>query len=228
MKPFLRKISNYAIVGSLGAVVVLNLVGCNSKEDDGKNGEMNHLEEISQQKKGATVVIKEVAPKEYKIVSETPSDETTIILEELNGNKRILSKEELDELVKQADKKIENGTSPLTNPEASSSNGGLSLGETILASAAGAIVGSWIGSKLFNNQNYQHARERSYSSPSVMQRSKDSFRKNHSTGFGGKSLSSSNSKHLSSSTSSTRKSGFFKSGYSSSSSHSSSYFSRGG
>lgn len=40
--------------------------------------------------------------------------------------------------------KIDSGTSQLTNP----TGGGLSLGETILASAAGAILGSWIGSKL--------------------------------------------------------------------------------
>jgi hypothetical protein len=189
MKPFLRKISNYAIAGGLGAIVALNLIGCNSKEDN------NHFEES--QKKGATVVVKEVAPKEYKIVSEVPSDETTIILEELNGNKRILSKEELDELVKKADQKIENGTSPLTNPEMSS--GGMSLGETILASAAGAIIGSWIGSKLFNNPNYQKTRARSYSSPSVMQRSKNAFKKSSAT-------------H-----SSSRRSGFFKSSSSSSS-----------
>ena len=201
MKPFLRKISNYAVAGSLGAIVALNLIGCGSSNDE------NNYNSEQTQKKGATVVIKEVAPKDYKIVSEVPSDETTIILEELNGNKRILSKEEMDELVKKADQKIENGTSPLTNPEVSS--GGMSLGETILASAAGAIVGSWIGNKLFGNSNYQRNRARSYSSPSVMQRSRNSFGKKSTT-----------------SSSSTKRSGFFKS--SSSSRGSSSSFRFGG
>ena len=59
----------------------------------------------------------------------------------------------------------------------------MSLGETILASAAGAILGSWIGSKLFNNQNYQNQRARSYKSPTVMQRSKDSFRQKSKSTF---------------------------------------------
>ena len=201
MKPFLRKISDYAIAGSLGAVVALNLMGCGSSNDNDNNKIQDAV------KKGATVVIKETAPKEYKIVSEVPSDSTTIILEGLDGNKRIISKEELDSMMKEENKKIDNGTSPLTNPEVSS--GGMSLGETILASAAGAMVGSWIGNKLFGNKNYQQDRARSYASPSVMQRSKESFKRNSSF----------------SKSSSTKRSGFFKS---SSSSSSRSYSSFGG
>jgi hypothetical protein len=126
---------------------------------------------------------------------EYPASSTTVILKKLDGTEKILSKEELDKLIKEADKKIEENKSPLTNPELSS--GGMSLGETILASAAGAILGSWIGSKLFNNPTYQHQRAKSYSSSSVLQRSKESFKNRSKSTF--------------SSFKSTKKSGFFSS-----------------
>ncbi len=173
----LRKISNYAIVGGLGALLMINLVGCGDKKEE--NNE-NVFKEANQ-KQGAFVVIQETAPKQYKIVDEYPASETRVILKTLDGKEKILSQEELDKLIKEADKKIEANQSPLTNPEMSS--GGMSLGETILASAAGAILGSWIGSKLFNNQNYQNQRARSYKSPTVMQRSKDSFRQKSKSTF---------------------------------------------
>jgi hypothetical protein len=98
-----------------------------------------------------------------------------VILRDLEGNERILSKEELDALVAKEAKKIEANQSPLVNPQIHS--GGMSLGETILASAAGAIIGSWIGSRLFNNPTYQNQRQRSYKSPTVFQRSQNSFNK---------------------------------------------------
>jgi len=71
--------------------------------------------------------------------------------------------------------RIESGESALTQPQMSS--GGLGLGEALLASAAGAIIGSWIGNKLFNNPNYQQNRQRSYKSPTAYQRSVNSFNK---------------------------------------------------
>jgi hypothetical protein len=187
----LRKISNYAIVGGLGAFLMINMTACS---DNSHKNDENVFKEASQ-KQGAFVVIQETAPNQYKITDEYPASSTTVILKKLDGTEKILSKEELDKLIKEADKKIEENKSPLTNPELSS--GGMSLGETILASAAGAILGSWIGSKLFNNPTYQHQRAKSYSSPSVLQRSKESFKNRSKSTF--------------SSFKSTKKSGFFSS-----------------
>jgi len=127
------------------------------------------------QKQGAFVVIDEVAPNQYKIAEEYPAETTRVILRKLDGTEKILSKEELDALVAEEAKRIDRGESALTQPQMSS--GGLSLGEALLASAAGAIIGSWIGSKLFNNPNYQKTRQRSYKSPSAYQRSVNSFNK---------------------------------------------------
>ncbi len=194
----LRKISNYAMVGGLGAILVVGLIGCGDK----KENQTNAFKEASQ-KQGAFVVIQETAPKQYKIVEEYPANETRVILKTMDGQEKILSKEELDKLIKQADQKIEENKSPLTNPEMSS--GGMSLGETILASAAGAVLGSWIGSKLFNNPTYQQQRQRSYT-PSAYQRSKESFKRKSSTSSFSKS---SPKKGFFSSSSSRKSSSFF-------------------
>ena len=172
MKHYIKRISTYAMVGSLGAVAMVAMSGCEQRHE-GQNDAFTQ----ASQKQGAFVVIDEVAPGQYKIAEEYPADTTRVILRKLDGSEKILSKEELDALVKQEAAKIDAGQSPLTNPELANPGGGLGLGEAILASAAGAIIGSWIGSKLFNNPNYQRTRQRGYKSPSAYRRSVDSFNK---------------------------------------------------
>lgn len=199
-KSYLRKISDVAILGGMSAVLVMGLLGCSDSNDS------KTTQEISK-KKGVTVTLQEEADGSYKIVDETPSSDgdTTIIVKDLNGNKRILSKEEVDKLVAEEAKKIDNGTSTLTSNE----GGGLGIGGAILASAAGALIGSYIGNKLFNNANYKANAQRGYSSPSAYQRSQSSF------GRSGGATSTMNS-----ATPSNAKSGFFGGGSSSSSSSS--------
>ncbi|BDY12602.1 UPF0323 family lipoprotein [Hydrogenimonas cancrithermarum] len=170
MKHYIKKISTYAMVGSLGAVAMIAMSGCEQKPQEGGDAFTR-----ASQKQGAFVVIDEVAPNQYKIAEEYPAKTTRVILRKLDGTEKILSKEELDALVAEEAKRIDRGESALTQPQMS--GGGLSLGEALLASAAGAIIGSWIGSKLFNNPNYQKTRQRSYKSPSAYQRSVNSFNK---------------------------------------------------
>lgn len=177
------------MVGGLGALLVMGITGCEKKEQE----QNQHAFSEAAQKQGAFVVIEETAPGKYKIVEEYPSSQTRVILRELNGTERILSKEELDRLVKAEAAKIEANQSPLTNPSLQSS-GGMGLAETILASAAGAIIGSWIGSKLFGNPTYQQQRQQSYKNPTVYERSKNAF---------------SNKKSSFKPSSTTKKSGFF-------------------
>ena len=92
-------------------------------------------------------------------------------------SERLLSQAEIDRLLQEENAKIDAGTSGLTNSNLSSGSGGLGLGEAILASAAGAIIGSWIGSKLFNNPTYQNSRQGAYNNPSTYNRSVNSFNK---------------------------------------------------
>lgn len=166
----IRKIGEYGIVGNIGIAALLVLSGCSSQE----NKEQLASNSI---KKGAFVIIEEQADGSYKILEEHPSDTTRVLLKSKDGTERMLSEEEIQAMLKEEEKKIDNGTSQLTNPTGT----GLSIGEAILASAAGAIIGSWIGSKLFNNQNFQAQQRTTYKTPQAYERSRSSFNQTSTT-----------------------------------------------
>lgn len=202
-KNHIKKISDYAMVGGLGAILITGIVGCDNKTNN-QQGQNDAFTNASQ-KQGAFVIVEQSENGQYKIADEFPASKTTIVLRKPDGSERILTKEEIDKLVKEEEKKIDAGTSALTNPEMSS--GGMGLGGVLLSSIAGAMIGSWLGNKLFNNANYQNQRKTQYKSPQTYSRSKDSF---------SKAKSSANR------TSSSKKSGFF--GSKSGSSKSGSFF----
>ncbi|MDA3045599.1 UPF0323 family lipoprotein [Campylobacter sp. VBCF_06 NA8] len=162
----IRKIASYAIVGGFGLILSGALAGC---ERENTGSELRIQE-------GALVRIEEVAPGKYKILEEFPSEKTQIILKSLDGSERILSEAETNALLAEENAKIDAGTSNLTNQNAEISSGGYSLGEAILASAAGAIIGSWIGSKLFGSPAYQAHRQTAFKNPSAYSRSVNSFK----------------------------------------------------
>jgi len=168
---YIKSLSSISASVGLGAMLSVGLVGC---------GESSQAQQSQQEiKEAAFVIIEEVSAGKYKIAEEFPAKETRIVLKKLDGTEQILTKEQLDELVKQESVKIDNGTSNLTKPQDAqvTQQHGMGLGETIMASMAGAMIGSWIGSKLFGNQNYQNNRKAGYKSPSTYSRSKDSFKK---------------------------------------------------
>lgn len=184
-KVSLKKVSDVSMLGSLGLIATLVLSGCDSgggASSSTSSGGSAASGIADATKKGASVTIEKQPDGSYKILDEFPSDTTRVILRE-NGEERILSQEEIDKLIAQENQKIEQGTSQLTNP----TGGGLSLGETILASAAGAILGSWIGSKLFNNQNFQNQQRTSYKSPQAYERSQNSFNRGSTSSTAGRS-----------------------------------------
>ena len=93
-KYFLKKISNYAIVGGLGASLLVGFSGC---EDKNANDSGDTFTNASQ-KQGAFVIVEKTPNDGYKIVDEYPSTKTTIVLRE-GQSERILSKAEVDALV---------------------------------------------------------------------------------------------------------------------------------
>lgn len=165
---YVRKISDYMIAGGIGVLVIASMQGCEQKEDQ------NALEKAAKTQ-GALVIVDEVSPGEYKIAEEYPSSTTRVIVRQPDGSERILSQSEIDALVKEEAAKIDNNTSALTNP--SMSSGHMGLGGVLLSSIAGAMIGSWIGNKLFGNQNYQNQRATTYKSPQAYSRSTSSFNK---------------------------------------------------
>jgi hypothetical protein len=224
MNRHIKKISNYAIAGSMGALVIATLTGCG--DNPAESQAQQETQNQSVKKEGAIVTVQEIFNKDtnkstYKIIDEAPSSTTTVILIDANGTKKILSQEEIDKLVKEEEKRVESGTSALTkSPEEVKDSGGLGLAGTIMASMAGAMVGSYLMNKLMNNQNYQQNRRMSYSSPAVYSRSQSSFSKTRSSAFGSKTSTSSSGLSKTSTTTSTapKKSGFFGSSKSSTSS----------
>ena len=195
---YIRKISDYMIAGGIGVLVIASMQGCEKKEDN-----KNVLVDAAKTQ-GSLVIVDEIAPGEYKIAEEYPSSTTRVIVRKPDGSERILSQTEIDALVKEEAAKIDNNTSALTNPSIGS--GQMGLGGILLSSIAGAMIGSWIGGKLFNNPTYQNQRAANYSSPQAYSRSTTSFNKPMST---------------SSTSSTTKSSGYFGSSSGSSSSSSS-------
>ena len=183
-KNHIKKISDYAIVGGLGSLLVVGLIGCgdssNNNQEQQNQGQSDAFSNASQ-KQNAFVVIEESADGKYAIIDEFPASKTTVVLRKPDGTERILTQEEIDKLVKEEEKKIDAGTSPLTNPNAEVSSGGMGLGGVLLSSIAGAMIGSWLGNKLFNNQNFQNQRQTQYKSPQTYSKSQGSFNKTPAT-----------------------------------------------
>ena len=215
----IKKISNYAMVGGLGSLLIVGLIGCGDSSND-KNQQQNKAQNDAftnaSQKEGAFVIVEESADGKYKIADEFPSAKTTIVLRKPDGSEKILTQAEIDKLVKEEEVKIDAGTSPLTNPNAEVSSGGMGLGGVLLSSIAGAMIGSWLGNKLFNNQNFQNQRQTQYKSPQTYSKSQGSFTKSPaSTGASGGDKKSGffggNNNSNTSSSSSTSKSSSFSS-----------------
>ncbi len=191
----LKKFSNIATATGLGALLATGVTGCISN---------NQQQQEERKTQNAFVIIEETAPGSYQIKDEFPAEETRIVLKQLDGIERVLTKPEMDALVAQEAAKIDNGTSNLTkeqNPQMSQ-QGGMGLGEVLLSSIAGAMIGSWIGSKLFGNQNFQNNRKAGYKSPATYSRSQKSFNT-------AKKASSKRSGFFGNKSSSSRTGGFF-------------------
>lgn len=165
---YINNLSTVAALTGLGTLLATGVTGCTQEQQQ-------------EQAKGAFVIIEETTAGHYKIKDEFPADETRIVLKKLDGSEQVLTQTQLDALIKEEAAKIDNGTSNLTkeNPQAQSQ--GMGLGETIMASMAGAMLGAWIGNKLFGNQNYQNNRKAGYKSPSTYSKSQNSFNKPRSS-----------------------------------------------
>lgn len=171
----IRKIKSFAI-GGLSCLVILSLHGCDTSSTSSASAHPV--------KQGAFVILEEQSNGKYKVLEEQPSSITKIIVKKLDGTEEVLSDTKVQELIKQESVKIDQNQSELTQKDGGQS--GFGLGSAILASAAGAILGSYIGNKLFNNPAFQQNALRNYKSPQAYERSKNSFKSTQaSTSRGG-------------------------------------------
>ncbi|RLW53073.1 MAG: hypothetical protein B6D70_10030 [gamma proteobacterium symbiont of Stewartia floridana] len=107
------------------------------------------------------MVIEQVAvnPDSYRLVEKHPtSGPTRAILRDQQGNERFLTEDELKQIAEQEAAKVEAGSSRLTQ-DPSMHSGGLSLGETLLAAAAGSLIGGMLANRLAGNSNFQRTQQ---------------------------------------------------------------------
>lgn len=189
-KHYIKKAVSYSMVGSLGFTVVASLQGCGV--DDAQvppqtGGQQAEIADAAEQ--GLFLVIQQTgtSPDTYELKEKYPSSEgTRAILKQMDGSERILSENELKELAQAEAQRFEEGDSQLAQPTAE--NQGLSLGETILASAAGALIGGMIANKLMGNSNYQqHQQQQNQKARSSVSSTKNPAQSKSSTGGANKS-----------------------------------------
>ena len=139
MSKFLKTGSAIGL-GSMGIVVMSVLSGCSAPQEEAKN---------------RFLIIEQDAYGKYTVVEEVPTDgPSRAIIRERDENgrvtERLMSEEEMRRLAQMEYEKVQNGTSETTQD----SGGGMGLGGTILAVAAGSLLGNMIANQLMGNKNF--------------------------------------------------------------------------
>jgi hypothetical protein len=138
----ISSIAGGAALGSAGVIMMSVLSGCEAPQEE----QQNRYLVIEQQTNGKYIVVEEMP-------TEGPS--RAIIREkDVNGNttERFMNEAEMKTLAEQEYQKVQNGTSETVQDGAGSA--GMGLGGTILAVAAGSLLGNMIGNSLMNNKNF--------------------------------------------------------------------------
>ncbi len=129
-------------LGSAGVLMMSVLTGCETPQQE----QQNRFIVIEQQANGKYIVVEEMP-------TEGPS--RAIIREkDANGNitERFMNEAEMKALAEQEYQKVQNGTSETIQDGGGSA--GMGLAGTILAVAAGSLLGNMIGNALMNNKNF--------------------------------------------------------------------------
>ena len=160
-KHYIKQVTSYSMVGSLGLVIAASLQGCGEglPPVDSQQDQNSSIADAAAE--GYFMIIQQTGtnPDTYELKERYPSSQgTRAILRDMNGEEQVLSEEELTRLAEAEAKKLEEGTSQLSQPVAQ--NQGLGLGEMILASAAGALLGNVLANKLMGNRNFQQHQQR--------------------------------------------------------------------
>jgi uncharacterized membrane protein YgcG len=136
-------IGSSILLGSVGITVMSVLSGCEAPKEEPQN---------------KFLVIEQQAGGKYVVLEEMPTEgpSRAIIREkDAQGNttERFMNEEEMKQLAQQEYEKMQSGNSELN--AAPSGDGGMGLAGTILAVAAGSLLGNMIGNALMNNKNFQ-------------------------------------------------------------------------
>ena len=157
-----KKVLSYSIVGSIGLTLVANLQGCSDQGAPSQGDRGFGSSQEGGQEQNSFLVIEQTgtAPDTFQVVEKHPTTgPTRAILRDMEGNERFLSEDELRRIAEQEAARVEAGTSRLTQDPAMTA-GGLSLGETLLAAAAGSLIGGMLANSLARNRNFQGYQQR--------------------------------------------------------------------
>ena len=138
----MRHITNNVLLGTTGVLMMSVLTGCEAPQEEAKN---------------RFLVIEQQTNGKYIVVEEMPTDgpSRAIIRErDANGNvtERFMNEAEMKALAEQEYQKVQNGSSETLQEGAGSA--GMGLAGTILAVAAGSLLGNMIGNALMNNKSF--------------------------------------------------------------------------
>lgn len=157
----IKKALSYSVAGSLGLVVTASLLGCSDQgpQPPSLGGFDNPSGDAIDQSQFLVIEQTGTAPDTYRLVEKHPtSGPTRAILRLPDGTERFLSEAELKEIAAAEAQRVEAGTSRLTE-DPSMHAGGLSLGETLLAAAAGSLIGGMLANRLMSNPNFQRTQQ---------------------------------------------------------------------
>lgn len=205
----IKKAISYSVAGTLGLTVVASLNGCS---DQGPTNNLDGFgaDQNMNQEGNFFLVIEQTGsnPDTFKVLEKhATSGPTRAILRSPDGTERFLSQDELKRIAEEEAARVEAGTSRLTQDGAEMSPAGMSLGETLLAAAAGSLIGGMLANSLMGNRNFQR----------------------HQSNYGGGRPNTQISRSATNTSSSkTSKSGFFGGNKSGTSSNRSSFGSFGG
>jgi len=177
----ISSIAGGVALGTAGILMMSTLTGCEQKQQEAQN---------------KFLVIEQQPNGKYKVVEEMPTKGPTraIIRErDANGNitERFMNEEEMKALAEQEYQKVKNGTSETLQDNSASA--GMGLAGTILAVAAGSLLGNMIGNALMNNKNFSrnaNSVNRSAYSRSAAGKTATSSSGSRKSFFGGTSRSS--------------------------------------
>ena len=138
----ISSIASGVVLGTAGVLMMSTLTGCEQRQQEAQN---------------KFLVIEQQTNGKYKVVEEMPTEgPTRAIIREHDADgkvtERFLNEDEMKKLAAQEYQKVENGTSETLQDNAG--NAGMGLAGTILAVAAGSLLGNMIGNSLMNNKRF--------------------------------------------------------------------------
>jgi len=136
----ISSLASGVMLGSAGIAMMSVLTGCEAPQEQ----QQNRYLVIEQQTNGKYIVVEEMP---------TEGPNRAIIREkDMNGHitERFMNEDEMKALAQQEYQKVQSGTSETTQ----SGGGGMGLGGTILAVAAGSLMGNMIANSLMGNKNF--------------------------------------------------------------------------